>query len=59
MALKCALSDAHSQRCCRSFGIFNISLWDDVFAEFGPLTEKDIIIVGVNVRLKVVWRYLS
>ena len=32
---------------CRSFGIFNMSLWDDVFAEFTPLTEKDIIIVGV------------
>ncbi|CAL8467294.1 g6831 [Coccomyxa elongata] len=29
----------------RSFGIFNISLWDDVFAEFMPLTEKDVILV--------------
>ncbi|KAK9916493.1 hypothetical protein WJX75_003317 [Coccomyxa subellipsoidea] len=29
----------------RSFGIFNISLWDDVFAEFLPLTENDTIVV--------------
>ena len=30
----------------QSFGIFNISLWDDVMAKFKPLTKKDILFVG-------------
>jgi hypothetical protein len=30
----------------RSFGIFNLSLWDDVMAEFAPITKDDIIVVG-------------
>ena len=30
----------------RSFGIFNLSLWDDVMADFAPVTKDDIIVVG-------------
>jgi len=30
----------------RSFGILNITLWDDVMAEFLPLTSHDVILVG-------------
>ena len=30
----------------RCFGRYNASLWDDVFAEFGTITERDIIIVN-------------
>ena len=30
----------------RCFGRYNSSLWDDVFAEFAPLTERDLIIVN-------------
>lgn len=30
----------------QSFGIFNLSLWDDVMAKFKPLTKKDILFVG-------------
>ncbi len=30
----------------RCFGRFNGTLWDDVFAEIGPLTERDVIIVN-------------
>jgi hypothetical protein len=30
----------------RCFGRYNASLWDDVFAEFGAITERDIIIVN-------------
>ena len=30
----------------RSFGILNLTLWDDVIAEFLPLTSQDIIIAG-------------
>ena len=30
----------------RCFGRFNGTLWDDVFAELGPLTERDVIIVN-------------
>ena len=30
----------------RSFARFNGSLWDDIFAEIGPLTQRDVIIVN-------------
>lgn len=30
----------------RCFGRYNGSLWDDVFAEIGPLTENDVIIAN-------------
>ena len=30
----------------QSFGIYNLTLWDDVFAQFEPLTERDTILVG-------------
>ena len=30
----------------QSFGIFNLTLWDDVMAKFRPLTKKDILYVG-------------
>ena len=30
----------------RCFGRFNGTLWDDVFAEIGPLNERDVIIVN-------------
>ncbi|CAL8469667.1 g9208 [Coccomyxa elongata] len=30
----------------RCFGRYNASLWDDVFAEIGPLTQHDVIIVN-------------
>ncbi len=29
-----------------SFGIFNLTLWDDVMAQFAPLTSNDVILVG-------------
>ena len=28
----------------RAFGRFNLSLWDDVMAEFQPLTDRDVIV---------------
>ncbi len=28
----------------RAFGRFNLTLWDDVMAEFEPLTERDVIV---------------
>ncbi|KAK9907951.1 hypothetical protein WJX75_000456 [Coccomyxa subellipsoidea] len=28
----------------RAFGRFNLTLWDDVFAEFQPLTDNDVIV---------------
>ena len=31
---------------CRAYGRFNLSLWDDVMAEFQPLTEEDVIVVS-------------
>ena len=31
---------------CRAYGRFNLSLWDDVMAEFQPLTEEDVIVVN-------------
>ena len=31
---------------CRAYGRFNLSLWDDVMAEFMPLTEEDVIVVN-------------
>lgn len=37
------LPSSHQVRC---FGRYNSSLWDDVFAEFGPITERDLIIVN-------------
>ena len=30
----------------QSFGVFNMTLWDDVMAQFMPLTSRDIILVG-------------
>lgn len=30
----------------RSFGVLNLTLWDDVMAEFMPLTSQDVIIAG-------------
>lgn len=30
----------------RCFGRYNPQLWDDVFAEMGPMTERDVIIVN-------------
>lgn len=30
----------------RSFGTFNGTLWDDVFSDFAPITEKDVIMVN-------------
>lgn len=30
----------------RSFGVLNLTLWDDVMGEFMPLTSNDIIIAG-------------
>ena len=30
----------------QSFGIFNLTLWDDVMAQFQPLTPQDVIYVG-------------
>ena len=30
----------------QSFGMFNMTLWDDVMAQFMPLTPRDIILVG-------------
>ena len=30
----------------QSFGIFNLTLWDDVMAQFQPLTSQDIIYAG-------------
>jgi hypothetical protein len=30
----------------RSFGQFNVSLWDNEMREFGLLTERDVIIVN-------------
>ena len=37
----------------QSFGIFNLTLWDDVMASFMPLTEDDIVYVGES------WQKLS
>lgn len=37
----------------QSFGIFNISLWDDVFEQYMPLSDRDIIIVGADMSLSV------
>lgn len=31
---------------CRSFGTYDSKLWDDIFSEFQPITEDDIIIVN-------------
>jgi hypothetical protein len=30
----------------RSFGILNISLWDDVLRDFGKLTDQDVLLVN-------------
>ncbi|CAL8469668.1 g9209 [Coccomyxa elongata] len=30
----------------RSFGTYQAQLWDDIFAEFAPITEKDVILVN-------------
>lgn len=30
----------------RCFGIFNLTLWDDVMEEFQPLTRNDVIMVN-------------
>ena len=30
----------------QSFGMFNMTLWDDVMTQFMPLTPRDIILVG-------------
>lgn len=30
----------------RSFGTYQAQLWDDIFAEFAPLTERDVILVN-------------
>lgn len=34
----------------QSFGIFNLTLWDDVMAQFEPLTPQDIVYVGETGR---------
>ena len=36
----------HAQVFLRAFGRFNLTLWDDVFKEFEPLTDQDVIIVN-------------
>ena len=28
----------------RSFNVFNLTLWDDIMAQFGELTEQDILV---------------
>lgn len=28
----------------RSFNVFNLTLWDDIMAEFGELTEQDVLV---------------
>ena len=35
-----------SQVIIRSFGTYQAQLWDDIFAEFAPITEKDVILVN-------------
>ena len=41
------ISIIHANACaCRAYGRFNLSLWDDVMAEFQPLTEEDVIVVN-------------
>lgn len=30
----------------RSFNVFNLTLWDDVMAQFGDLREDDILVGG-------------
>ncbi len=30
----------------RCFGRFNLTLWDDVMAELGPLTKQDVLMVN-------------
>ena len=30
----------------RSFGTYQAQLWDDIFAEFAPITENDVILVN-------------
>ena len=37
----------------QSFGIFNVSLWDDMLEKFKPLTKKDILFVGRAILLSV------
>ena len=32
----------------RSFGIFNLTLWDNVMAELAPFSDKDTLIVGAR-----------
>jgi hypothetical protein len=43
----------------QSFGIFNLTLWDDVFAQFEPLTERDTILVGEILHLQLPAVHLS
>lgn len=43
----------------QSFGIFNLTLWDDVFAQFQPLTERDTILVGETIHLQLPAGHLS
>ena len=38
----------------RSFGVLNLTLWDDVMGEFMPLTSDDIIIAGEHVTMGAV-----
>ena len=37
----------------QSFGIFNVSLWDDMIEKFKPLTKKDILFVGEALLLSI------
>lgn len=32
----------------RSFNVFNLTLWDDVMAQFGDLGEDDILVRGLH-----------
>lgn len=38
--------DGWLQVIIRSFGTYQAQLWDDIFAEFAPITEKDVILVN-------------
>ena len=38
----------------RSFGVLNLTLWDDVMGEFMPLTSNDIIIAGEHGAVRAI-----
>lgn len=43
----------------RSFGVLNLTLWDDVMGEFMPLTSNDIIIAGEHGIVHAITRSAS